>query len=227
LPHQHAVAGNFNLDGTAHTRAYQLSCDAARLEQLSQRKRLIEWPLRQWLYLRLFMDEFVGITGDVYEQRYQNVAEKGERYFNVNITNVLRNLELPSNPFSSAGTFFGGGGKQRGPSRLATASECSSSTRDGACRVPSTAESSEASYDGGSPSSNRTGGGGREVSLQGYRRHLQRPRQATFGWRKPTAEEVAKLPISSELELAAMAPSEHMLSGAISPPSSDEIGYSR
>lgn len=51
-----------------------LSRHAQWLERLCQRKRWAEWPLRQYLYIRLFFDDFVGVSAEVFELRYAACA---------------------------------------------------------------------------------------------------------------------------------------------------------
>jgi len=52
-----------------------LSRHAQWLERLSQRKRWLDWPLRQYLYMRLFFDDFVGVSAEIFEMRYSSYVK--------------------------------------------------------------------------------------------------------------------------------------------------------
>ena len=94
LPIHTAVAGSFDADGSLGSGLREAqSSDSTRLEAMRRNKKWHEWPRRQYLYLRVFLEEFIGISSVVYEQRYRKQAAKGERAYNVSITNILRNLE--------------------------------------------------------------------------------------------------------------------------------------
>jgi len=97
LPASLAVGGNFHADGTVGAAVGEaISRHALRLEELSRRKRLSEWPRRQWLYLRLFFDDFVGVSADVYEERYATAAQQPERWYSGSVASILKHLEGPS-----------------------------------------------------------------------------------------------------------------------------------
>jgi hypothetical protein len=94
LPVHIVVAGSFDPDGSLGSGLRDAqSSDSARLEAMRRNKKWHEWPRRQYLYLRVFLEEFVGISSVVSEKRYRKQASKGERAYNVSITNILRNLE--------------------------------------------------------------------------------------------------------------------------------------
>jgi hypothetical protein len=82
LPPALAQSGAFNpVDGSLMmdpvvqaAQVAALSRHAQWLERLSQRKRVAEWPIRQYLYVRLFFDDFVGVSSEVFELRYAAYA---------------------------------------------------------------------------------------------------------------------------------------------------------
>ena len=93
-----AVAGSFGADGTPFMKPAK-SADAIELEWLCANKRLRQWPRRQMLYLRVFWDEFLGISSSVQQSRYESSRMRGEsteKRYNFKIHNILRHLELPS-----------------------------------------------------------------------------------------------------------------------------------
>jgi len=97
LPADLAVGGNFHDDGSIGTSVSRaMGRRAERLEQLSQRAWLSEWPRRQWLELHILFDDFIGISADVYEKRYQSVAQRPDRWYHGTVTSILRHLEMPS-----------------------------------------------------------------------------------------------------------------------------------
>mmetsp|Transcript_8900 Transcript_8900/g.14912 ORF Transcript_8900/g.14912 Transcript_8900/m.14912 type:complete len:406 (-) Transcript_8900:419-1636(-) len=227
LPSHQAVAGNFAVDGTVGTSVGMVSIDAKRLEMLSQRKFIRDWPIRQYLYLRLFLDEFIGVYSDVYEQRYRNVAEKGDRWYNASITNILRNLEMPNNPFSSPKDFYAG--EETGTSTIQAAEKTSNKTVPAVSSVRSSTRTEMSSVqmstcNGGlSPSTHLNGQPNHSTQQFGVIQQF-RNRGWFMGWKPPTRDEVASLPRSANLdfELAAMRPIDFHNSGALSPPDSED-----
>jgi len=209
LPSQLAVAGSFNADGTVGASlAPTMSSAERRLSTLSVKKRVHHWPLRQYLYLRIFLDEFVGVSAEVYERRYRTVAEKGDRWYNHSITAILRHLELPAHPACAQ---LPGSPKGSQPSR-----------------PPPTPHQRPlgALPAGGAPALPASRSNGAQPA-KGFRRMMTS--SGRFGGWRATSEEVASLPGSAgtELELAAMSPLEHHISGAISPPGKDSDGDSQ
>ncbi|KAL1524253.1 hypothetical protein AB1Y20_019158 [Prymnesium parvum] len=94
-----AVAGSFAADGTTGGVVPVKSADVLELERLSANKRLLQWPRRQYLWMRVFWDEFLGISVALQQQRYENTRlgdETQEKRYNYKIHNILRHLELPS-----------------------------------------------------------------------------------------------------------------------------------
>ena len=67
LPPEMTVSGAFDPDG--RTRAH-VTPEAAELDRLCERKRWWQWPRRQYLYFAVFMNEFVGISHAMFEERY-------------------------------------------------------------------------------------------------------------------------------------------------------------
>ena len=194
LPMHQAVAGNFNPDGTLGASINESqSSDARRLEQMRRDKKWHEWHRRQYLYLRVFLEEFLGISSTVYEQRYADMASKGERWYNMSITNILRQLEYKAHKEmrSPAGSHDGPAyahGLHAGATAPARASPHASPARQ-----PRPARRNPAP--------------GRFMRGRARAAH---------------AEESLSLHAShnANLELTAMEPSQHLVSGAISPPES-------
>jgi len=94
-----AVVGSFNADGTTGQYTNRKSVDQLELERLCSHKRLVDWPRRQRLYLRIFWDEFLGISSSLQQQRFDAMRLRGdstEKRYNYKIHNILRHLELPS-----------------------------------------------------------------------------------------------------------------------------------
>jgi len=194
LPPEVAVAGNFDTDGVS---IGGRSPESLELERLSVHKTWRHWPRRQYLYATIFMDEFLGISNKVYQERYQKSArEKASsahgRPRNLTLHTIIRYLEKPSsNPFGShhTATLTHSGSPAHG-----RGAEIASSTR-----------------------SRPTGSGAADHSRSGGGKWW------LGGWRNP--EE--KLGLAGhdsagiELELSAMRPSDHLQSGAISPADSD------
>ena len=83
LPPSVAQSGAFNRDDGGRmvdplvqaAQVAALSRHAQWLERLSQRKRWSDWPLRQYLYTRLFFDDFVGVSAEMFELRYSSYAK--------------------------------------------------------------------------------------------------------------------------------------------------------
>jgi hypothetical protein len=97
LPAGMAVGGNFHADGSIGASGSQAMCRrAARLDELSRRMRLSEWPRRQWLWLLLLFDDFIGVSAEVYEERYQALVDRPDRWYDGTIVSILRFLERPS-----------------------------------------------------------------------------------------------------------------------------------
>ena len=98
LPPEVAVAGSFDPDGNGIGRGR--APEALELEQLSVRKTWRDWPRRQYLYYTIFMDEFLGISNKVFQERYQKsarqkVSSRG-RPRNSALHTIIRYLERPS-----------------------------------------------------------------------------------------------------------------------------------
>jgi hypothetical protein len=97
LPAGMAVGGNFHDDGSIGIPDSTAMCrHAALLDQLSRDRRINEWPRRQWLSLLLVFDDFVGVSAEIYEERYQAVAKRPDRWYNKSVVSILRHLERPS-----------------------------------------------------------------------------------------------------------------------------------
>jgi hypothetical protein len=117
LPANLAVGGNFNVDGTVGVSVTaKMSRNAERLEEMRQNTslaaRVVQWPCRQWLGLLLFFDDFIGVSAEIYEERYRSVSGQHGRWYNSSIASILRHLELPShlNPARKAAVAAPGGG---------------------------------------------------------------------------------------------------------------------
>ena len=67
LPPEMTVSGAFDPDGRTRAR---VTPEAAELDRLCERKRWWQWPRRQYLYFAVFMNEFVGISHAMFEERY-------------------------------------------------------------------------------------------------------------------------------------------------------------
>jgi len=193
LPAKMVVAGSFDPDGSIGSSvAPSMSATEQKLHNLSANKRFYYWPYRQYLYVRLFLDEFVGVSTDVYEQRFQTVAQQdGGRWYNTSISNILRNLELPTQL---------GGGVQTHPVPVAPPIDLARSEATTAARQAQPSASAKA-----------TPG-----------RAARRMPGLLGSWR-PLKDEgpVGPGSIHGDFELAAFAPLEHHISGAISPADSD------
>uniref|UniRef100_A0A6T9HAG4 Uncharacterized protein n=1 Tax=Haptolina ericina TaxID=156174 RepID=A0A6T9HAG4_9EUKA len=177
-----AVAGSFGADGTPFMKQ-EKSADLAELERLIACRRLHQWPRRQYLYLRVFWDEFLGIATSVQERRFEASRIRGEsteKRYNYKIHNILRHLELPSH---MAGATASG----------ATAAQAPRASDILPPRAQPTVRRVMPSNSGGFMKQ----------------------------WRFGRSEETLSLPASatSELELSAMAPHEHLQCGTISPSS--------
>jgi len=102
LPPALAHSGNFNaqdgsrmVDPLVHeAQVAALSRHAQWLEKLAQRKRCLDWPLRQYLYLRLFFDDFVGVSAEVFELRYRGHATAPRGAGDAMTSKVLQAIEL-------------------------------------------------------------------------------------------------------------------------------------
>lgn len=79
----YAQSSAFNADGSRAldcvvqaAQVAALSRHAQWLERLSRPKRLHSWPLRQYLYVRLFFDDFIGVSNEVFEMRYTRARDE-------------------------------------------------------------------------------------------------------------------------------------------------------
>lgn len=97
LPPEVAITGSFDIDGTPTMR--QRSAESIELEKLSVRKTWAEWPRRQYLYVVVFMDEFLGISERVFAERYRASAAAKRRArgrpANSMLHTIIRYLERP------------------------------------------------------------------------------------------------------------------------------------
>ena len=142
LPPEVAIAGSFDIDGTPTMR--QRSAESIELEKLSVRKTWAEWPRRQYLYVVVFMDEFLGISERVFAERYRASAAAKRRArgrpANSMLHTIIRYLERPdSRPPRSMPLHAerGASPAEAAATRFAPAS--ASSTRDApscGCSVP-------------------------------------------------------------------------------------------
>ena len=95
LPPEMTVSGAFDPDG--RTRAH-VTPEAAELDRLCERKRWWQWPRRQYLYFAVFMNEFVGISHAMFEERYmmnQVAPGTSRRPNNLVLHRILSYLEQP------------------------------------------------------------------------------------------------------------------------------------
>ena len=102
LPPEVAVTGAFDPDAPGGVRGLGRSPESLELDRLSVRKTWREWPRRQYLYCTIFMDEFLGISSKVFQERYQKsarekVSTSGRgRPKNSTLHTIIRYLERPS-----------------------------------------------------------------------------------------------------------------------------------
>lgn len=101
LPPQHAIAGSFDPDNLVPHQ----SRAAQHLEHLRRNRSCWNWPRRQYLYAVVFMNEFVGISQELFEERYHvHAASKssGRRPNNSTLHRIIRYLERPDAVNSTA-----------------------------------------------------------------------------------------------------------------------------
>lgn len=131
LPPEHAVAGSFDPDGTQHV----ASREATELERLSRQKVWYQWPYRQYLHATVFMNEFVGISHSLFEERYKQSTRSGghsvsslrrRKANNDSLHKIIKYLERPNSRTGASATLAGinavtlseaygsGGGSSRG-----------------------------------------------------------------------------------------------------------------
>ena len=213
LPPEMTVSGAFDPDG--RTRAH-VTPEAAELDRLCERKRWWQWPRRQYLYFAVFMNEFVGISHAMFEERYmmnQVAPGTSRRPNNLVLHRILSYLEQPQARGVPAAAHAAqhvqpahpvGGHHVDG--RVAEAHAAVRAACEATLSDPQIVTSS-------------TSGGARScrggVGSRGPRQWLRRMRGG---------EDAVGLAgsVSSELELASMSPSEHLNSGAISPAESGD-----
>jgi hypothetical protein len=191
LPPQHAIAGSFDPDGLVPKQSEQ----SKELERLSQHKVWYQWPRRQYLYAMVFMNEFVGISKELFEERYKvhglNQIQRGSRRpNNFNLHRIIRHLERPNASRTKSGSGFDG-------------TMTTSSTLDGK---------------GGSPSRGVRRG---SWLMRGGGRHRTGHGEETMSLPASVSSEV-ELSQYSQLDMhSKLSPSDHLNSGAISPAESD------
>lgn len=98
LPVAVAVGGSFDPDvGGAPSGP---SPEALELERLSRYKTRREWPRRQYLHACVFLDDFLGISRTVFQQRFKTVRGTGggsdSRRYNRTLHSIIRYLERPT-----------------------------------------------------------------------------------------------------------------------------------
>jgi hypothetical protein len=74
LPVSRAIAGSFNPDGSRGSVMAGASKEEAELQVLMSNKRWWQWPRRNFLYVKLFYDEFLGVSESVFQQRYERTT---------------------------------------------------------------------------------------------------------------------------------------------------------
>ena len=208
LPPEVAVSGAFDPDGRNRRHA---SPEAIELQRLCDDKHWWQWPRRQYLYLAVFMNEFVGVSSQLFEERYAMSAPSAadsRRPNNMVLHRIISYLEQP---------------QQRG---------CSHSCSAAAYGLPAasaTGSSTTPSEDGAGALSarvsERVSGGvirgrtGRSTGVvsRGPQSWMRRFRGGEDAIGLAGSD-------SAAVELSAINPSDNFLSGAISPAdSSDEI----
>ena len=204
LPPEAAVSGAFDPDGALTRR---IAPEVAELERLCARKRWWQWPRRQYLYLAVFMDDFVGVSHQLFEERYAMSApnERGSaarRPNNMMLHRIISYLEMPQQRGRSGSTVGEGGSSSE-------RWDASERTAGGDPRGPPSFTTSDGHSRSRGPSRGAAGGQSR-------------------GWMRRFRGGEEKLglagSVNQELELSAMQPSENFMSGAISPAdSTDEI----
>ena len=198
LPPEHAIAGSFD------AAARGPSQEAMELERLTQDKKWYQWPYRQWLYANVFVNEFVGISHAMFEQRYKSRvtatggSTRGQRRApnNETLHRIIRYLEKPTGRTGASSTI----------------------AEMGLAPSPSAGYDGVASQEEPLPTvgSRRHGGGGRWLGFgKGRRRYIG------------SGEEVMALPASveNEVELSDMAelsPSRVFDTGAVSHSDSEQ-----
>lgn len=100
LPPEASVSGSFDPDGTGGG-GRQRSAEALELDRLSVHKTWREWPRRQYLYCTVAMDEILGISNKIFQERYQRSAREKissarGRPKNSGLHSIIRYLERPS-----------------------------------------------------------------------------------------------------------------------------------
>mmetsp|Transcript_14314 Transcript_14314/g.28785 ORF Transcript_14314/g.28785 Transcript_14314/m.28785 type:complete len:294 (-) Transcript_14314:220-1101(-) len=185
LPPEMAVAGSFDENGMPQRSL--ISPEAIELERLCVDKKWHQWPRRQYLYVNVFMDEFLGISAKVFAERYKSVSMQqkstARRPNNHKLHSIIRTFEVP------------GASHLGRPSRPRSEGSCAEH------KNTSTRSARPMTFSNARPATSWLWRGSEE----------NRGLAAADG----AAE--------TELELSSMAlaPSEHLNSGAISPADSD------
>ena len=128
LPPQHAIAGSFDPDNLVPHR----SRAAQRLEHLQRNRSHWNWLRRQYLYAIVFMNEFVGISPELFEERYQvhlKNSSRSRRPNNSTLHRIIRYLERPDAVTSTASRNAAASG-MAAASDLGMTASSSSSSRD-------------------------------------------------------------------------------------------------
>lgn len=201
LPPEAIVTGNFDPDGMTPRGQ---SPELLELEKLCKNKRWQDWPRRQYLYVNVFMDEFLGISNKLFQERYKTMRNKSSthkgsrRPNNLHLHSIIKYMERPAASCTHAAPSVPSVGSAMPAHGSGADDPATSSTSSTHGAVPVHARS-------GSP---RSRGG--------------------FGsWLRRGSEERAglALSVSSELDPSAMtslSPSDYLNSGAISPAESGD-----
>jgi len=188
LPPDMAVAGSFDPDGKTMR---EISPDALELEQLSMNKKWYQWPRRQYLYVQVFMDEFLGISSKLFAERYKRSSlqqSAGRRPNNQVLHKIIRTFEVPGASLGRRSSCCGGGG--------AVNSGSTSSTR-----APPQVTTSNA-----------------RPAMSWLRRGGEEKRGLAGLDSAASRHGVTELELSA---MAQLSPADHLNSGAISPADSD------
>jgi len=102
LPVGQAIAGSFNPDGSRGTAIAGCSKDEVELQVLRSNRQWWQMPRRNFLYLKLFYDEFLGVSESIFQQRYERTTFGRINAYTYSIHNVIRFLERPDRtPYAS------------------------------------------------------------------------------------------------------------------------------
>lgn len=234
LPVEMAIAGNFDPLQPSNSRVTQSCSEKIELEKLQQQPKWRNLCRRAYLQWSIFYDEFLGISASVYEERYGSAATHGregtsETWFNTRLHGILHYLE--SNKPS---------GGQVSPTRRRRHSLSKEASRDrhlhGSHSAGDLASASDSADGYSSFSAARDSSRARVDPSHSQRRSSQSPISSAAkssrgvfwrmsSWKSRSSEELATLPGNMavlEMDvLSAMAPAEHLASGAISPTDTD------